>query len=137
VQVLRARAPAQQVHAAPPQLAGTRPGQEETNPPRLDQAVDFVQKAGEPLHLVDDDLPRLRTCLLAKPVGIGEQPAIVSTVQEVVEDHGRQGSGSGILDEGLSNQRPDTDPGAGSRRPLSVISSSSRGDGEWYSFYIP
>ena len=52
------RASAQEVGCASPHLSRTRPAQREVNPSVLHEPVDFVQKGGGFLYLVDHDLPR-------------------------------------------------------------------------------
>ena len=53
MQVPGAGAAAEQVHAAPAQLARARSGQQEPDAALLDQAVNLVQQLGQALHLVD------------------------------------------------------------------------------------
>ena len=90
VQVTRPGAPAQQVHSAPPELAGARARQQEAGPPPLAEAVDFVEDLRKPLDLVDHDhaiAGRELLSELPRPLAQGE---VHGAVEQVVDTGLRQ-----------------------------------------------
>lgn len=91
VQEARARATAEQVHAAAPQLARARSGEHEAHAALLDEPVHLVEEDRQLLDLVDDDQPILRRQLLPEATGALAERQEHLGIEQVVDLGSRQG----------------------------------------------
>ena len=105
MQVFRPRPSPQEVDPALSKLTGTRPREQKANPSLLDEAVYFIQQYWEPLNLVDDDQPILRSEFFRQLLWALTECQIDGCIEEVVDAGTTEGLGDQKALPGLARSQ--------------------------------